>query len=182
MTIIEVMISIVVVSLISLSIAAMLHVAGYGTDARREVRRLTVRSQQVRLRIDDAIRNACQVLNDSDDASDNAYNHLVLWQGDLNDDGKTNLDELELILIVNDQLIRYTVNRDTAIDSDYVSTILNHGDRVASPWATSVSEFSVVLDNVDPALASLVTWSATVTDNDLSETLIGTMALRARKE
>ena len=190
MTIVEVLMSLIVVSLISVGVAAMLYAAGYGTSARREVRRVAVRTQQVRLRLDDAIRTASQVLAAGETSPGHAY--LVLWRGDTNaedtNQGKVNLSELELIELPDGSttLTSYTnpsPGTDTAYesDSDFYQVAQNAksgGDLAGTTWAQGIWAFGITLDEATPADAQLVTWRFTLTDQELSESLVGCISLR----
>lgn len=190
MTIIEVSMSLIVVSLIAVGVAAMLYAAGYGTSARREVRRVAVRTQQVRLRLDDAIRNTRQILAAGETSAGHAY--VVLWRGDSNDEDtnqdKVNLSELELIELPDGSstLMSYIATSpttDTAYesDSDFYQVAQNAksgGDLEGTTWAQDISDFGITLDEATPADAQLVTWRFTLTDQDLSETLVGCIWLR----
>jgi len=191
MTIVEVLMSLIVVSLISVGVAAMLYAAGYGTSSQREVRRVAVRTQQVRLRLDDAIRNARQILAAGETSAGHAY--VVLWRGDTNDEDtnkdKVNLSELELIELPDGSttLTAYTApspGTDTAYenDSDFyqmAQTAKSGGVLVGTTWAENISAFGITLDEAAPADARLVTWRFTLTDQELSESLVGCISLRA---
>ncbi len=180
MTLIEVLISLMVVSLLSLGMAAMLQAVGYGSDARREVRRVAVRAQQLRLRLDDAIRTAAEILA-TDESS-----YLVLWRGDENDEDANqdamNISEMQLIELQAGVVVSYTVPNPAsdvivARGANYRQTILNHGNKVAVPWATGISGLSIRLDAaVDEA--RLVTWRCTLTDQQLTEVLASSVARR----
>lgn len=181
MTLIEVLISLMVVSLLSLSMAAMMQAVGYGSDARREVRRLAVRGQQLRLRMDDAVRTAAEIL-ETDEKS-----YLVLWRGDENHEDANqdaiNISELQLIDMQAGVVVSYTVPgpaTDTVVarGSNYRQIMLNRNDKAAAPWATAISDLSIKLDAADPAEARLVTWRCTLTDHQLTEVLASSVARR----
>lgn len=182
MTLVEILISLVVVAMLSLAVAAMLFAAGYGVDARRDVRGLAVRVQQTRLRFDDCLRSAQQIL-----ATDEAT-YIVLWNGDHNRTGANrntiNLTEMQLIEYANGVLTSYTVPA-PATDTTYSgnenlrAAIKNSTAKVARPWATGVSSISIAVDDNDLTQAGLVTWRLTLTDKKLSEALVSTVALRA---
>ena len=187
-TLVEVMVSLVVVSLLALSIAAMLSAAGYGTDGRREVRRVAVHIQQVRVRVDDAVRTAKQILDSGQTSTDHGY--LVLWRGDTNITGANakavNLSELQLIELANGSTVLTSYLPATGVaDEVYADSFYQHsqnaksnGKMVATPWANNVTGFNLVLNNATPTDASMVTWRATCTDGDLTEQIVGSTTLR----
>lgn len=190
MTIVEVLMALIVVSLISVGVASMLYAANYGTSSQREVRRVAVRTQQVRLRLDNAIRNARQILAEGETSAGHAY--IVLWQGDTNTEDANqdtvNLSELELIELPDGSttLTSYKATSpatDTAYasDADFYQEAQNakgSGDLVGTTWAQSIATFDITLDEAAPADAQLATWRCTLTDGVLSETLVSSIALR----
>jgi len=191
MTIVEVLMSLIVVSLISVGVSAMLYATNYGTSSQREVRRVAVRTQQVRLRLDNEIRNARQILAAGQTSAGHAY--VVLWRGDTNaedtNQNKVNLSELELIELPDGSTtltsyIAGTPATDTVYesDSDFYKAAQNaksDGDLVGTTWADGISDFAVTLDEAAPADARLATWRCTLTDEALSETLVSSISLRA---
>jgi len=190
MTIVEVLMALIVVSLISVGVAAMLHAAEYGTSSQREVRRVAVRSQQVRLRLEDAIRQARQILAAGETSAGHGY--LVLWRGDTNTEdtnqNKINLSELELIELPDGSstltsYVATTLATDTVYESDsnfykVAQNAKDDGDLTGTTWAESMDEFGITLDEAAAADARLVTWRFTLTDQELSETLVSSIALR----
>src|SRR5689334_1045094 len=89
-TLVELLLSLITTAFIGLAVAMILQTAAYGTSTKRDARRIAVRSESTRDRMNDAIRNARAVL-----ASGSTY--LVLWMGDSNKNDQVNLSELQLI-------------------------------------------------------------------------------------
>ncbi len=189
-TIAELIIAITVTALISLGVAAILQAATYGTSARREVRRVAVRSEQVRSRIDNALCSARAVL-----ASGSGY--IVLWIGDTRKNDQVNLSELQLLEIPSGSttLSSYT----TVFPTGWTQTQIDTADVAyaagsnfatvaqtakagsyfpGTVWATGASSFTVALDNASLGLTHLVTWDLTLTNDLLSDSLVGAASLR----
>jgi hypothetical protein len=139
----------------------------------------------VRLRLDDAIRTAREIL-DTDGSS-----YIVLWRGDENDEDDNkeaiNLSELQLIELVGGggqaSLLCCTVpspGTDTTHerDEDLRDLVLNSDDKVVRTWAQGVSNLSIELDEETPAEARLVTWRFKLADRELAEQMVGSVARR----
>lgn len=190
LTIPELIISVTITSLIALSVAGILHAAGYGTSARRDVRRVAVRAEQVRDRINEALRSARAVL-----ASGPGY--VVLWTGDTRRNDQVNLSELQLIELpagsstLSSYRTRFPAGMSqAAIDAADVAYAANsnfHSIAQAAKtgtyfkptiWATGVSNFTPVLHGATPGETNHVTWSLTLTVGTLTETLAGAGTLR----
>lgn len=172
-----------ITGLVALGVAGVLQAASYGTSSKREVRRLVVRSEQLRHRVDDAIRNARAVLAAGSDLNGNIY--LVLWRGDINNVStnrdKVNLSELQMLewstaeSMLSSRAAATTPNPDTA----YELTASFHAAAQALPatlWADSVSDFSTSLSQAPPQ-TRLVTWSINVASDLVSEQVGGAAAL-----
>jgi len=190
-TLVELLIALIITSMLALGVASILYAASYGTSSRREVRRMVVRTEQLRARLDDAVRNARAVL-----ASGNAY--IVLWIGDTRRNNQVNLSELQLIELASGstQLKSYETQfpggwteaqieaADTAYaaGSDFaaVAQAAKQGSYFpGTTWAGGISDFSVTLDHGTPVQARMATWRLTLTNELLSESLVGTAALRS---
>lgn len=181
-TLFETVLSLVVISLISLGVAAIIQTAAYGTSAQRELRRVAIRERQLQARLNDAVRNARAVL-----AVSNTY--LVLWTSDANANNQVNLSELQLIEVPagSTSLVSYTPGT-LSSDPVYAPTVnfyttaraaVTGGQLVGKSWCSNVSSPRFVLDNATPTAARLVTWSLTLTHQQVSEPVIAAAALHA---
>lgn len=181
-TLFETVLSLVVITLISLGVAAVMQAAAYGTSSQREWRRVAVRGRQVQARLNDTIRDARAIL-----AVSNTY--LVLWTGDSTRNDQVNLSELQLIELTGSPpaLVSYTPGS-LSSNPTYAPTVnfyttarsaVTGGQLVGQTWSGHVSNTRFVLDNAAPTAARLVTWSLTFTDQQVSEPIIGCAALHA---
>ncbi len=182
-TLSELLVALTVTGLVALAVAGILQAASYGTSSKREVRRLVVRSEQLRNRIDDTVREARAVLAGGTDLNGNTY--LVLWRGDTNNvstnQDKVNLSELQMLewSAAASTLSSYTPATTPNPDTAYEVTADFHAAAHALPatvWAGSVSGFSTTL-NQAPPMTRLVTWSITAASDLVSERVSGSAAL-----
>ena len=184
----ELIIALTITSFIASGMATVMFAASYGTSSRREIRRLVGRSQAVRNRIDDALRNARAVLANGT-SSGNVY--LVLWRGDSTGDGTVNVSELQFIELPNASttLTSYQVTATPATDTSYAASTNFYtaavaartaGTLVGTVWSTTASNFTVTLNDATPSDATMATWSITLTDKLLSEQLVGAASLRVQ--
>ena len=189
-TLAELIIAMIITSMLALGVASILYAASYGTSSRREVRRIAVRSQQLRTRIGDGVRNSRAVLASGVAVNGNKY--LVLWKGDSNSDDKdqVNLSELMMIEWVasSEELIACEAASPPAPDTVYAAGTDFHaamlqartdGDVTDTYWSQGITAIDFTLDQVTPALARKVTWDVTMADQLLSETIVGTGSLRS---
>lgn len=183
----ELLISLMITSLIALSLASILFAAGYGTSSRRDIRRLVVRTEQLRVRLDDAVRNSQCILAAGQNGTES---YLVLWQGDATQDGEVNISELQMITLQSGSntlasfVAATTPNPDTGYDvtADFYTVAdqaRTNGDLVGTDWSTGVSDFSVSLDDATVTDAKRVTWQATLANELTNEQLIGCASVRA---
>ena len=182
-----------ITAMLATAIAALLHAASYGTSSKREIRRITVRSLQLRSRMDDAVRTARAVLDVDETAWGSRY--IILWQGDTyqSDPGQVNLSELQLIEWNpnSETLISYraaseldpdpvlpmsTDFYDTAISSVYTGKLRN------TVWSDHVTDMAFALDDASPTDARLVRWELEIEDELLTEPVIGAVAMRSPTE
>lgn len=188
LTLAELIVAITVTALIAASVGSILFAAGYGTSSRRDVRRLAVRSAQIRHRLDNAIRSAQAVL-----ASGTGY--IVLWTGDTRVNGQVNLSEIQMIELASGTLTWYVTvfpsgwSQSTidAADTTYAAstnfyttaTTAKAGTNFpGTTWATAASDFTITLDNATATAAKLVTWNLTLTNDLLTQSLVEATALR----
>lgn len=174
-TLMETIIALVVSALISLGVASILQTAAYGTSSQRDIRRVVVQGEVVHERLDAAIRNSRAVL-----ASGNGY--VVLWTGDSNPDSHVNLSEMQLIEVPTGSTTLsaysgvYTVGDPVYATSSNFYTVAQAAKAGSSfprtTWATNISNLTFKLDNATPILSKLVTWSLTLTDQQLKQTIV----------
>jgi len=188
-TLAEVIIALVITGMVGMSVAAILQAASYGTSSRREVRRLTVRRQQVEARLNSNLRNAAAVLA-------SGAGSMVLWTGDANGDTHVNFSELCLIELPGgsstlsmwatrfpenwNQVQRDAADTAYAVNADFAATAQTAKSNVyfvETPWTQGASELEIALQPSTPQAAVLVSWRLTLTDELLSEPLIGAAAL-----
>lgn len=187
MTLAELLISLTVTVFIGLAVATMLQAASFGTSTKRDFRRTAVRTEVVRNRLNDAIRNARAVL-----ASGAGY--IVLWRGDLRKNDQVNLSELQLIELSGSTVTSYV----TVWPASYTQTQIDTADVAYSPntnfynvakgakngisfpgttWVSNVSALTFS-NNLTPPATSLTSWSLTLTTQ--TEPLVGAAGLRAQ--
>lgn len=179
-TLMETLLALVTVAFISLSAAAVLQAAAYGTAMQRDARRIAVRGETLRTRINSAISNSRAVL-----AVGSGY--IVLWTSDTNPDGHVNLSELELIQVPSGSTTMTAYVGEYADGDPVYATTSNFytiaqaaktsGHFPAATWATGASGFTFTLDNSTPMLAKMATWSLTLADQKLSPPVIGAAKL-----
>jgi len=141
---------------------------------------VAVRGEVVRARIDAAIRGARAVL-----ASGSGY--IVLWTCDTNPDGHVNLSELELIEVASGSTTVTAYLGPSATGDPTYPTSSNFyavaqaakssGYFPATTWATNISNLAFIPDTASPILAKFVTWSLTLTDQQLSVPVVGGVTL-----
>ena len=188
----ELILAIMISSMIALGVTSILYASSYGTSSKREIRRVAVQAEQVRARLDNAARNARQFL-----ATGSGY--VVLWLGDTRNDDQVNISELQLIEVASNttQLKSYTAKwpsgwndtQITAADTAYplasdfyaiVQTLKGGSYFPAITWMEDVADFTVTLNEGTPSAARMMSWRFTMTDQLLSETLVGVCSLRAK--
>lgn len=188
-TLVELLIAMIITSMLALGVASILHAASYGTSSKREIRRVAVRSQQIRSQLDDSIRTARAVLACGETVEGDKY--IVLWKGDSNqtDQNQVNLSELLLIEWVpgSQTLTAYDApgapdpDPFYAADADFYNEAdqaRSDGDLTGTVWSQGVSAFEMTLIDDGEGQARMVAWSLTVIDELLSESLVGTTSLR----
>lgn len=188
LTLVELLLGIMITAMIATGVAVVLQAASYGTSSKREVRRLAVRTQQLRHRLDESARAARAVLafGESEGAK-----YIVFWKGDTfgNDEDQVNLGELQMVEWSPDtrEVICYEALTEPEPDTlyapsdDFRSAILSaatSGRLIDSGWADNVSSFSLEADSADPATARLVTWRFELVDDLLTQPVVGVVALR----
>lgn len=190
LTLIELMVSLIITSLIAVAVASVIHAGAYGTSSRREVRRLVVQTQELRMRLSDTVRLAQAVLACGQGAGGEKY--IVLWTGDSNRDGdeQVNLSELQFVewTPAAQRLTSYRVSAKPDPDPSYppdsnfytlATQLRNSGVLVGTVWAKDVSAFEIALDDAKPTAALRATWALTLTSDLVSEPIVATVALRS---
>lgn len=192
LTLIELLLALLITSMVALAVASIVQAGVYGTSSRRDVRRLVVQAEELRTRLNDAIRQAQAVLACGQAVSGEKY--IVLWTGDTNTTGndQVSLSELQLIEWTpgTQRLASYQVATAPNPDTTYppATNFYNAADQardtgvlVGRVWAEHVSAFEITLDAKQPAQARMATWDLTLSNDQLSEPLVATVVLRAHR-
>jgi len=141
----------------------------------------------MRVRLDDAIRNSQCILAAGQNGTES---YIVLWQGDVTQDGEVNISELQMITLPSGSstLTSYAAATSPDPDTGYDVTANFYtvadqartaGDLVSTNWSTGVSDFSVSLDSATVTDAKRVTWQATLANELTNEQLVGCSSVRA---
>jgi type II secretory pathway pseudopilin PulG len=181
----ELLISLMITAFLAAGLGSILYAASYGTSSRREIRRVVVRVEQVRNRMDDAIRNARAVLS-AGTSSGTVY--VLLWMADTTGDNQVNISEMQLIELASGSttLRSYTAattpspNTAYPAGSNYYSAATaakTGGALTGTVWSQGVSNWTVTLDQAATG-TKLVTWKLTLTSDPASEDVVGASALR----
>jgi len=190
MTLVELMLGLTITAMIGLSVVMMLDALSYGTTSQATLRNAVVKLQATRSRIDASVRGSAMVLDQAD-------GRLFLWTADTRDNDEPNLSELRVIEFDSDTggLVSYavafpenwTAQQIEAADTSYplntnfaqlVANFKSHTHVDATPWASGLDDWVVVIDQADPQQASLVNYRLTATVDDVTEVAIGAVNLR----
>jgi Tfp pilus assembly protein PilV len=192
LTLIELLLSMVIIAMIGLAITAMLTSVSNGTDAQEDVRGVSIRQKVVTARLDAALRSAKQVLAVGDD-------YIVLWTADSRVDDQPNLSELRRIEftpadrqltshqaefpgdMTSDQRQAADTTYDLTDDFDQVTRDLADSPYwSATVWAKQVTDWQIALDSAAPSLARLIRYELTVSEGQSQLLAIGSVAPRNR--
>lgn len=172
-TLVELLIALVVSGLVAAGVTAMLVAVSYGTSSSHDLRTLVVKSKTIDARLGASIRVCRQVLASGSD-------FLLLWVADADEDDVTDNAEVRLIDrdAATDMLNSYY--DDTAAGA-YVDAAtfraLALGSFTPQPWGTGVTGLSFVLD-IPARGTNLVSYTMTLESEDVSETVVGAVAMR----
>jgi len=185
MTLVELVLAMVGVSLVALTVTAMLFAVTEGSDEDKSVRSLAVEAKSISTRLNAAIRGSRRLLSLSD-------TRAILWSADTDADGLADLDELR-ILTHNPDLDRLTSSlvSDAAPPAEYDALATTFGDvvddldaaglLVGTTWSNRVGTLDIATDNADDLQgASLVQFTITLQRGDMTETVVYAAALRNR--
>lgn len=184
LTLVELLLSMMMLAMIGAATASMLHAAAYGTQSNKDMREVVVRHKSIDNRIGAAIRSAARVLSVGDD-------HLVLWIYDVDGGGAPNLAEIRRIEWdePSRQLLAYRApdDLDPANNTQYAlsdnfdvltSALRGGANFPETLWATDVVDWMITLNDVDAQQATMADYRVTIRTNDISDVLVGAAALR----
>jgi prepilin-type N-terminal cleavage/methylation domain-containing protein len=165
LTLVELLIAMVVLSLVGTGVASMLFAMANGVDYERKQRSSLVKLRILETRVSTAVRNASTVLAAGSD-------YIVLWAGDSRADGEPNISELRRIERDpgTQQVWGYAgradlePDQDTAypLDSDFdaiTSALIGNNAFPGERWADDTTTLDFSLDDPTPQDARLVTCS-----------------------
>jgi len=186
LTLIELLLALAGMALIGLAIVSMLFAVSYGTNSDKDMRNLVAQRMALRARITASVRESQMVLEHGD-------GYLVLWIGDGDENGKPNLDEIQLLELdaVNNQLLNYAVTSELLSSPVYEFTddfatelgrIKGGSNFPARRWADGVEGLDLTLDDADAQSARMVSYRLTLRGGQMSDVAIGAAALRNREE
>jgi type II secretory pathway pseudopilin PulG len=181
MTLLELLLSLAGLGLIGATITAMLAAVSYGTQSEKHMQALIIKRQAVVGRIDDAVRDAREVI-------DTDTGELVLWMSDDNGDGEAGTGELLVIQHdpSNNRLMAYHGQEDQSVSlTNLLGGVLDALDRLLTGpefeperWADGVTDWSVTLDDENnPRQARLVSHRVTLTKGQMQEQAISAAAV-----
>lgn len=182
---IEVMLSLAITGMIGASVVSMVSAVQYGTTNEADRRRLNIKQEIIRSRVNAAIRSSRMVLDSGSD-------YLVLWMGDTSANDKPNLSELRRVEW-DSQTNELWSNKapDTLAESDDTEFELTDDfDTITSAlagtanfpdelWATELTAWTHSLNETDAQTATVVIYSTTVQGADLSVSASSTSFLRS---
>lgn len=190
MTLVELLITLLILALIGSAALAAITATVNTTRSQQDVRQAITRSSVVQTRVRQYINSASAFLAAKDD-------EIVLWSGDTNSDGQVNQDELIMLKrdTSTDTLTRYQTEWPTGWDQDTIdaanttyaassnfssvaNALVGSAYFVAEVWSTQVDKFDVTLDNLTPTSAKLITIEIDVKKGSDVETSHLTASLR----
>lgn len=172
-TLVELLLALVICSLVTAGVVAMMVAVSYGTSSSRDLRGLVVKSRTIDARLSAAVRGSRSVLASGTD-------FLILWTADNNADDTTDNAEVRLIERdpATDELNSYY---DTAAAGVYVNATTFRNAAKSSytyqRWGTGVNAITFVPD-VAPPGTKLVSYDFTLENAEVSETVVGAAAVR----
>jgi len=195
LTLVELIMSITVMSIIGLGITGMLSAVTRGTESGQDLRQATIDHTRLGARLGAAIREAQAVV-----MADTSG--MILWLFDTNADGDADLDELEMITWSEDEqaLIAYRVDplvpsTDLATDllldatgqlfgdlDETLVTAITDGDAEKVVWADSITGVEIDAHATQLSQANTVSYRVHMGVGDFTETAIGTVWLRNHTE
>ncbi len=185
MTIAELIMALMITSLIATAVTGALVAVSYGTDSRRDWRRLTVKTNRVRALLQDAVAGSRAVLASGADGNDR---YVVLWKGDTTEaNDAVNLGELQLILWDQSasSLISYETDTAPNPDTEYAAGAGFYGiasgaagsTLPATLWSDDITACAILADAAG-SQARLLTWSMTLEEGLFDESVEVVAALR----
>ncbi|MBI1369481.1 MAG: hypothetical protein GC162_12610 [Planctomycetes bacterium] len=192
LTLPELLLALVLTSLVGLGVGTMMVATAYGTSSRTQMRSAAVRVAALSNRLDASLRSCKRVL-------EAGSNYVILWTADSRADDKPNLSELRLIERnpATGDLTSYTANfgsmtdaqieaADTAYDTSTTNfyttcqSLKSGGLFPGTVWSKNVTAWTHTFVGATVTSATAMGYRLTVTVGNISETAVGTMALRNR--
>jgi len=191
LTLVEMLLAMAGIGLVGSAIASMLVAVAYGTESSRDLRTLVVRHKIVESRLTSAIRSGRMILHHD-------ANHLLIWTDDIDRNQEPGIAEIRLVRldVANGTLAAWQVdlvgktdqqilaiNTSIPFDSNFQSVIedfLERDDVVEGLWLDSVETVAYSMDRVNPQQGALVAYRVTLRTGDITNTVIGTAAMRNR--
>jgi Tfp pilus assembly protein PilE len=186
LTLAELILATAILSLVGLAIAGMTYAHFRDSYHQTEVRHATVSQDVAAKRLETAIRDSQMILA-------NGSNFIVLWLADRTAGTNPTLSDLcriELNTTTNTlYCYKAATNLSTANNFQCTLTTTNFdsvtaamksdGNFPGTAWGSGITSFTTSLDG-NAQQARRVTYQIAVTKSDVSETAVGTVALRLR--
>ncbi|MAE62215.1 MAG: hypothetical protein CMJ49_12775 [Planctomycetaceae bacterium] len=190
LTLVELLLSLTVTGFIGAAVAGMLMAVSYGADKSRDVRTGVILHKTLSERVNASVRGSRQVL-----AAGPSF--AVLWIGDTRADELPNVSELRRIEYdsTSEELRSYTVgwpagwsqaqidaadvSYELTLDFDTVTTgLIGQTYYPVTVWARDLPTATFAVNNVDPKLATLVSYRLEATIGATDEQFIGAASPR----
>ena len=185
LTLVELMLALAITTVIGISLAGILYSASYGVSSQTGVRSACVVGDGLARRLSAAVSSSQMVL-----AQGNGY--LVLWLADPAGRSSPHLSCLCRVAWNSDtrelHCYKAPAGLSGASDTQYSLTGTDFNavtqalegtrDFPGQLWSNAVGGFSTSLDSVNPLQANLLSYSITVVQDDVSGTVVGSVALR----
>lgn len=192
LTMIELLMALTITSIIGAAIAAMLFATARGTSDQNDQRDFLMRQKSLDARLSAVLRSSTRVL-----AGDATY--MVLWMGDSRKNDLVNLSELRRIEFdsTNQRIVAYktvfpqgwsqaqidAADAGHALSSNFNTLTTNLKTSSYFPaeiWMTGISAASFTYPTATLADVRLVNYQITLTEDTLTQVMIGAGGLRVR--
>lgn len=181
LTLLELLLALAGTAVIGSAVAAMLTGVVYGTATDKDMRSLITRQMALRARVEAEVRESRMLL-------DAGADYMVLWSGDLDDDGLPSKAEIQVIEYdaVMDRVMRYAPaplisDVGYALTDDFrTATNSYKGDSTfpGERWGEQINSLALTLDHLDPQSAKLVSFRFGMAGGEVPYTGIGAATIR----
>lgn len=180
-----------ITAMVGCAISAMLFAVARGTDDGADSRSLVIQHKTIAGRMDAAVRGSKNILA-------LGSNYIVLWMADTRANGAPDLSELRRIEYdsATHALISYKASfpagytqaqidaADTAyaLNADFATTtatLKGTSSFPAETWSGTLYGWTMVIDNISPQSARLVSYRLTIGTGTKTATVCGAAALRS---